>query len=139
MVLYLPLCLTFNILGHQLPSGRQRAVRIYLKIYYSMNGTFDLHMDFNNDCNWIYVFFVKSKICRHIWLHKRHNIYDKKKPSNLHKNSLLSKSYIVSNVIMMENYKWCFKKQNLSFVKHKHRSHVWEESTILWSEPSFLQ
>ena len=133
-VLYLSLCLTFNILGHQWPSGRQRAVRIYQKRYYSMNSTFESQTDFKNASNWIYAFFVKFKICKHIRLHKRHGIYDRKKPSNLHKNSLFSKRYVVSHIFMMENYKWCFKKQFLSLVKHKHRPYVrGHRNFVIWA------
>ena len=37
--------------------------------------------------------FVEFKIQRHTGLHRKHGIYDKKKPSNLHKNSLFSETY----------------------------------------------
>ena len=70
-----------------------------------MNSPFQLQIDFTNDCNWIYAFTVKLKIRRHIRLHRRYS----KNPNNLHKNSLFSKSYITSNEIVMENYKWCLK------------------------------
>ena len=86
-----------------------------------MNSAFELQIDFKNDWNWIYAFFIEFRISRHIRLHRRHCIYDNKKPSNLHKNSLFSKRHIISNVIAIENYKWCLKKQflSLSLVKHK--------------------
>ena len=38
-----------------------------------------------------------------ILLHRRHGIYDRNKLSGLHKNSVFSKRYIISNVILMEN------------------------------------
>ena len=43
-----------------------------------MNSTFELQIDFKNDCNWICAVFVELKICRYIRLHKRHGIYYKK-------------------------------------------------------------
>ena len=92
-----------------------------------MNGPFELQTDFNNDCNWIYAFFVKFKVCRHIQLHRRHS----NNPNNLHKNSLFSKRYIIRNEIVMENYKWCFKKQFLSFNKHKYRPQAWQNTKDL--------
>ena len=46
---------------------------------------------------------------RQIRLCRRHGTYNKKKRSNLHNISLFSISYIVSNVIVMENYKCCVK------------------------------
>ena len=52
--------------------------------------------------------FVEFKVQRHTGLHRKHGIYDKKKPSNLHKNSLFSETYIKCNVTKMENYKWYF-------------------------------
>ena len=66
-----------------------------------MNSPFDLQIDFKNDCNGIYAFFVKFKIRRYIRLQGRHS----KNPNSLHKNSLFSKSYIISNETVMENYK----------------------------------
>ena len=39
----------------------------------------------------------------------------------------------------MENYKWCFKKQNISFLRHKYRPHAWQDTKDLKSELSFLQ
>ena len=101
-----------------------------------MKSPFELQIDFKNDCNWIYAFFVEFKINRHIWLHIRQGISDKKKPSNLHKNSLFSKRYIISNAIVMENYKWYFKKQFLSLANHNCRLHVWQDKKVLWSKPS---
>ena len=32
-------------------------------------------------------------------------VFDKKKQTSLHKNSLFSKQYVIRNVIVMENYK----------------------------------
>ena len=104
-----------------------------------MNIPFKLQIDFKNDYNWINAFFVELKICRHIRLHRRHGIYNKKKAWNLHKNSVFLKRYIINNVIVMENYKWCFRKQFLTLVKHKCRPHVWQYTKVLWSESSFLQ
>ena len=49
-----------------------------------MNSPFDLQIDFKNDCNGIYAFFVKFKIRRYIRLQGRHS----KNPNSLHKNSL---------------------------------------------------
>ena len=49
--------------------------------------------------------FVEFKVQRHTGLLRKHGIYDKKKPSNLHKNSLFSETYIKCNVTKMENYK----------------------------------
>ena len=66
-----------------------------------MNSSFDLQIDFKNDCNGIYAFFVKFKIRRYIRLQGRHS----KNPNSLHKNSLFSKRYIISNETVMENYK----------------------------------
>ena len=54
-------------------------------------------------------FFIELKVSRHIRLHRRHGIYDKKTPSSLHKNSLLSKLYMISNVIVTENDQLPFK------------------------------
>ena len=31
-----------------------------------MNSPFEFQIDFKNDYNWIYAFFVEFKICRHI-------------------------------------------------------------------------
>ena len=73
-----------------------------------MNRSFELQINFQNDWNWIYAFFLEFKICRHIQQYRRHGIYDKKKPGNLQKISLFSKRYIISNVIGIENYIWCF-------------------------------
>ena len=70
-----------------------------------MTSPFELQIDFKNDCNWIHAFFAEIKVSRDIRLNRRHGIYDKNKPRNLHSNSLFSTSYIISNVIMMENYK----------------------------------
>ena len=74
-----------------------------------MSSPFELQVDFKNECNWIYVLFVEFEICRHIRLHSKHSIYDKIKPSNLHKHSLFSKRYIINYVIVIEIYKWYFK------------------------------
>ena len=76
-----------------------------------MNCPFQLQIDFTNDCNWIYAFIVKLEICRNIGLHR----INSKNPNNLHKNGLFFKRYITSNDIVMENYKWLFKKQFLFF------------------------
>ena len=70
-----------------------------------MNSIFELEIDFKNDCNSIYAFFVKFETCKHIRLYREHS----KNPNNLHKDSLFSKRYIISNEIMMENYNLCFK------------------------------
>ena len=70
-----------------------------------MNSPFELQIDFKNDCNCIYAFFVEFKIRRHIRLHRRHGIYDKKKPSNIQKVSVFLKKHLISNVIVMKNYK----------------------------------
>ena len=35
----------------------------------------------------------------------------------------------------MENYKLCFKTKFLFLVKHKYRSHVWQDTNVLWSQP----
>ena len=67
---------------------------------------------------------LPNLIHRHIRLHRWHCIYDKKTPVTLHKNSLFLESYIISNVLVMENYKWCFKKQFLSLIKYKYRPHI---------------
>ena len=61
------------------------------------------------DCNWTNVFFAEFNICRNNRMHGRQGIYDKKKQGNLYKSSLFLIRYIISNVIVMENYKWCFK------------------------------
>ena len=52
-----------------------------------MKSPFELQSDFKNDCNQIYAFFVKFKICGHIRLHRRRS----KNLNNLDKNSLFSK------------------------------------------------
>ena len=60
-------------------------------------------------------FFVKFQIRRHIRLHRRHC----KNSNNLRNNSLFSERYIISNEIVMGNYKWWFKKQlSLSLSLH---------------------
>ena len=41
---------------------------------------------FEIDCNWTNVFFAKFKICRHIRMHGRQGVHDKKKKGNLHRN-----------------------------------------------------
>ena len=46
-------------------------------------------------------FFVKFQIRRHIRLHRRHC----KNSNNLRNNSLFSEMYIISNEIVMGNYK----------------------------------
>ena len=120
-------------MSKQWPSGGQRALRInisYWKIYNSINSPFELQIDFKNDCNGIYSFFAKFKICRHIRLCGRHS----KNLNNLHKNNVFSKRYIIRNKIVMENYKWCFKKQFLSLVKHKYRPHAWQDTRFeIWA------
>ena len=95
-----------------------------------MNSPFELQIEFKNDCNWTNVFFVEFKIPRHIWLHRRRS----KNRSNLHKNSIISKRYIISKEIVIENYKRCLKRQFLFFVQHKYKPHAWH----LRSELSFL-
>ena len=107
----------------------------YWKIYNSMTSPFELQIDFKNDCNLIYAFFVKFKIRRYIWIHRRHS----KNLNNLHKNSIFSKRYIISNEIVMENYKLCFKKRFFFFVKHTCRPQAWQDTKYLISELSFLQ
>ena len=79
-----------------------------------MNSPFELKTDFKNECNQIDAFFVEFEICRHIWLHGRQG--DKNKASNLYRNSLFSKRYIIINVIVIENYKLCLKTQFLSIL-----------------------
>lgn len=81
-----------------------------------MNSPFELKTNFKNNCNRTDAFFVEFEICRHIWLHGRQGVYDKNKPSNLYRNSLFSKRYIIINVIVMENYKLCLKTQFLSIL-----------------------
>ena len=39
-----------------------------------------------------------------------HTVFITKKSSNLPKNSLFLRSYIIGNVIVMGSYKWYFKK-----------------------------
>ena len=85
-MLFLSLCLTFNILCHELPSEGQTAATIYYGLL---------------------------KIL----------LYEQK-PSNLQKKSLFSKRYMIINVIVVENWKRCFKKQFLYLVRHKYRSHI---------------
>ena len=65
--------------------------------------------------------------------------HDKKNPRNLHKNSLFSEKDIIINVIVVESYKWCFKKQFLSLVKHRYSPRVWQKTKALGSEYSLLQ
>ena len=67
------------------------------------------------------------------YLRVRYGTNDKRTPSNLETNSLFSKRYITSNIIVMENYKRCFKKQFFSLVKHKFRLHFWQNTKVLWS------
>ena len=99
-----------------------------------MNSHFELQINFKNDCNWICALLVEFKIPKHTRLYRRRNIYDKKKPRNIHKNSLYSKRHLISNVIVMDNYKWCFKKQFLSLGKYKYRSHVWQDTNVvIWA------
>ena len=45
---------------------------------HSINSPFELQIDFQNDCNLIYGFFVEFKICSNIRLRKRHGIYDRR-------------------------------------------------------------
>lgn len=73
-------------------------------------------------------FFVKFQIRRHIRLHRRHC----KNSNNLRNNSLFSERYIISNEIVMGNYKWWFKKQlslslflSTSLTGHK-RFEIWD-------------
>ena len=106
----------------------------YWKRYNSMNNPFELKIDFKNDWNWISAFFVKFKIRRHIWLHRRHS----KNLKNLQLKSLFSKRYIISKEVVMKNYKCYFKKHFLSFAKHNYRAHVWQDTEYLRSELSFL-
>lgn len=81
-----------------------------------MNSPFELKTDFKNEWNRIDAFLVEFEICRHIWLNGRQGVYDKNKASNLYRNSLFSKRYIIINVIVMENYKLCLKTQFLSIL-----------------------
>ena len=53
----------------------------------------------------IYAFCIEFKIPRHFRILRKHGIYNKKKPRNLHNNISFSRRYITSNVIVMENYK----------------------------------
>lgn len=66
-----------------------------------MNSFFELQIDFKNHCNWIYGFFVKFKMSRHILLHIRYGIYGKKKPNNLHKINLFSKMHMINNEVQV--------------------------------------
>ena len=75
----------------------------------------------------MYAFFVKFKICMYVRLYRGNGIHDNKKPSNLHKNSLFS-SYVISNVIVMENYKRCF-ENSLPFQSSINTSHM---SFVIW-------
>ena len=75
---FLSLCLTFNILGDQRFSGRERVIArnellrvIERKRYYSTNSTFELQIDFKNECNCIYAFFID----RYFRLYRRDGIY----------------------------------------------------------------
>ena len=70
-----------------------------------MNSIFELEIDFKNDCNYIYAFFVKFEICKHIRQYRGYS----KNPNNLHKDSLFSKRYIIRTETVMENYNLCFK------------------------------
>ena len=47
-----------------------------------MKSPFELPIDFKNDCNCVYAFFIKFKIRGHIRLLRRHS----KNPKNLRKN-----------------------------------------------------
>ena len=98
-----------------------------------MNCPFQLQIDFTNDCNWIYAFIVKLEIRRHIGLHR----INSKNPNNLHKNGLFFKRYITSNDIVMENYKWLFKKQFLFFFKYRYLPYAWKDTKDLRSELPF--
>ena len=92
-----------------------------------MNCLFELQIDFKKIWNWIYAFFIKFEIYRHIRLRRR----QRKKLSNLHKNSLFSKRYIIRNEIVMENYKWCFKKQFL-FTSNISTGHMPDRTHKIW-------
>ena len=98
-----------------------------------MNCPFQLQIDFTNDCNWIYAFIVKLEIRRHIGLHR----INSKNPNNLHKNGLFFKRYITSNDIVMENYKWLFKKQFMFFFKYRYLPYAWKDTKDLRSELPF--
>ena len=79
-----------------------------------MNSTFEQEIGFKNDCNWIILFLIKIRLL--IRLHRRHS----KNPNNLHKNSLFSKRYIISNDGKRDGKSWWkttndASKNNLSF------------------------
>ena len=134
------MCLTFNILCHQWPSVRQRAIRVYYELLRKILFYEQSFWITNRFWEWLHLnlrILCRIKIRRYIRLYRRHSFYDKKKPSNLHKNSLFLRRCLISNLIVMENYKWWFKKQFLSLVKHKCRPNVWQDTKVLWSEPSF--
>ena len=92
-----------------------------------MNSIFELEIDFKNDCNWIYAFFVKFEICKHIRLYRGHS----KNPNNLHKNSLFSKRYVIRNETVMENYKWWFKKI-ISLLSSISTGHMPDRAQKIW-------
>ena len=132
------------MLSKQWPSCRQRAVSKNLLLYkdiilWTVFSNYKYILTHFWPILPFYAYFAEFKRCWHIRLHRRQGNYDKKNPSNLCKNCLVSKRYIISKEIVMENYKWCLRKQFPSFVKLKYRPHVWQDTKDLISGLSFLQ
>lgn len=116
----------------------QKHLPNYLIFYFwykiSMTGVDFIFVTFSIseiDCNWTNVFFAIFKICRHIRMHGRQGVHDKKKKGNLHRNSLFLIRYIISNAIVTENYKWCFKKTFRFLLKHNYRRNAWQDTKVL--------